>query len=126
MRVRITHGTHRAGFFRPTTYYNVTVDVAFTHEERAIIVQSNLSIYRLVQRTPHPEDVRGLSPQQIRDIPYLGDLMVHSILSGPDTYSFQSQAEANAYQAQLSAALQLLKNNINVGARVSEAIVWEI
>lgn len=52
MRVSITHETIRKGFIFKTTYYDVHLKVAFTHEEKQIIRQRKLLKTKLLDRRP--------------------------------------------------------------------------
>ena len=52
MRVSISHHTVRKGFILKTTYYEVHLSVAFTHEEKQIIRQRGLLKTKLLDRRP--------------------------------------------------------------------------
>lgn len=52
MRVSISHETVRRGFVLKTTYYEVKLSVAFTHEEKQIIRQRGLLKTKLLDRRP--------------------------------------------------------------------------
>lgn len=52
MRVSISHETVRKGLILKTTYYEVRLKVAFTHEEKQIIRQRNLLRTKLMDRRP--------------------------------------------------------------------------
>ena len=52
MRVSIKHETVRRGLIFKTTYYEVQLRVAFTHEEKQIIRQRNLLRTKLMDRRP--------------------------------------------------------------------------
>jgi len=52
MRVSISHHTVRKGFVLKTTYYEVHLMVAFTHEEKQVIRQRNLLGSKLLNRRP--------------------------------------------------------------------------
>ena len=52
MRVSISHETVRRGFVLKTTYYEVQLSVAFSHEEKQIIGQRGLLKTKLLDRRP--------------------------------------------------------------------------
>ena len=52
MRVSISHHTVRKGLILKTTYYDVRLSVAFTHEEKQIIQRRGLLKTKLLDRRP--------------------------------------------------------------------------
>ncbi|AAV94524.1 hypothetical protein KQ247_14925 [Ruegeria pomeroyi] len=52
MRAAISHHTVRKGLLLKTTYYEVHLSVAFTHEEKQIIRQRGLLKTKLLDRRP--------------------------------------------------------------------------
>lgn len=52
MRVAISHDVVRRGFVLKTTYYEVQLSVAFSHEEKQIIRQRGLLKTKLLDRRP--------------------------------------------------------------------------
>jgi len=108
MRVSIEHGTVRQGLLFKTTYYSVDLVVHFSHEETQIIRQRKLERAVLLNRRPANAKVDD------RDDRFT--LTVGHVVKGRDQYLAANPAAAKAYQAQLLAALEELKDWLSLNA----------
>ncbi len=102
MRVSIAHETVRKGFILKTTYYEVQLQVAFTHEEKQIIQQRNLLKTKLMDRRPADAKVDA------RDKRF--ELRVEHLLGGRvDRFLCATPSQSKIYEDQLLDALAQMK-----------------
>jgi len=102
MRVSISHHTVRKGVLFRTTYYEVHLTVAFTHEEKQIIRQRNLLKTKLVDRRPATAKVDD------RDEKF--ELRVEHLMDGrTDTFLCANPSKAKIYEDELLEMLAQMK-----------------
>lgn len=114
MRVSICHDTVRRGWLFKTTYYEVSLSVALSHEEKQIIRQRNLLKTTLLGR--RPADAKN----DARDERF--ELRVEHILNGQtDRFLLATPSKAKIYEDNLLAVLSQMKlwleDNAEVGSR---------
>ncbi|QXT41149.1 hypothetical protein [Gymnodinialimonas ceratoperidinii] len=114
MRISISHHTVRKGFILKTTYYQVHLDVFFSHEELQVIRQRKLAKTKLLDRRPANARVDDRDEKfELR----LQDLMRASA----DTFLCATPSAAKIYEEELLAALAQVKlwigDNAEVGSR---------
>ena len=118
MRVSITHHAVRKGFILRTTYYDVHLSVAFSHEELQIIRMRNLADTLLMERRPANAKVDD------RDAKF--ELRLKHILNGKtDRFLCATPSAAKIYEDQLLAALNQVKLWIGDNAEVAGRTVVE-
>ena len=114
MRISIEHHTIRKGLLFKTTYYEVHLTVAFTHEEKQIIRQRNLLKTKLVDRRPATAKVDD------RDEKF--ELRVEHLMDGrTDRFLCATPSKAKIYEDNLLAMLSQMKlwldDNAETGSR---------
>lgn len=114
MRVSISHHTIRKGFLFKTTYYEVQLRVAFTHEEKQIIRQRNLLGTKLMDRRP------ANAKNDARDEKF--ELRVdHLMDERPDFFLCATPSQSKIYEDRLLDALAQMKlwldDNAETGSR---------
>lgn len=114
MRVSISHHTVRKGFILKTTYYEVHLKVAFSHEEKQIIRQRNLQKTKLMDRRPVTAKVDDRDEKfELR----VGDLLDERL----DRFLCANPSQAKVYEDNLLDALALMKlwldDNAETGSR---------
>lgn len=114
MRVSIEHHTIRRGFLFKTTYYEVHLAVAFSHEEKQIIRQRNLLKTKLLDR--RPADAR------VDDRDEKFELRVGDLLDGRvDRFRCATPSKAKIYEEELLAVMHQMKlwlgDNAETGGR---------
>ncbi|MDU8913930.1 hypothetical protein [Aestuariicoccus sp. MJ-SS9] len=114
MRVSISHDTVRRGLLFKTTYYEVILSVALTHEEKQIIRQRNLLKTKLLDRRP--------ATARVDDRDEKFELRVEHLLSGqPDRFLCATPSKAKIYEDNLLAMLGQMKlwleDNAETGGR---------
>jgi hypothetical protein len=118
MRVSITHETIRKGFILKTTYYEVQLQVAFTHEEKQIIHQRNLLKTKLMDRRPATAKVDD------RDDRF--ELRVEHLLNGKiDHFLSATPSQSKIYEDHLLDALAQLKLWLDDNAETADRTVVE-
>lgn len=118
MRVSITHNTVIKGFLFKTTYYEVQLEVAFTHEEKQIIRQRNLLKTKLVDRRP------ATAKNDDRDEKF--ELRVEHLIDGKtDRFLCATPSKAKIYEEDLLAMLQQMKLWLSDNAETGTRIVVE-
>lgn len=118
VRVSITHHSVRRGFILKTTYYEVHLDVFFSHEEMQVIRQRNLAKTKLLDRRPANARVDDRDEQfELR----LQDLM----RARKDTFLCATPSAAKIYEDELLAALAQVKLWIGDNAEVANRTVVE-
>ncbi|MFZ7093731.1 hypothetical protein [Primorskyibacter sp. 2E233] len=114
MRISISHDTVQRGWLFKTTYYEVSLSVALTHEEKQIIRQRNLQKTKLLDR--RPADAKN----DARDEKF--ELRVEHVLTGrTDRFLCATPSRAKIYEDNLLAMLGQMKlwldDNAETGAR---------
>ncbi|MEQ9243766.1 hypothetical protein [Roseovarius indicus] len=118
MRVSISHHTVRKGWLFRTTYYEVHLTVAFTHEEKQIIRQRNLLKTRLVDRRPATAKVDD------RDEKF--ELRVEHLMDGRiDRFLCANPSTAKIYEDELLEMLAQMKRWLGDNADTADRIVVE-
>lgn len=114
MRVTISHHDRRKGFLFKKTYHEVHLSVAFSHEEKQIIRQRNLTDTKLLDRRPATARVDD------RDTKFalvLSDLMDGRI----DQFLCATPSKAKIYEEALLACMAQVKlwvaDNAEIGSR---------
>ena len=119
MRVSISHKTVRKGLVLKTTYYEVFLRVAFTHEERQIIRQRNLLKTKLMDRRP------ANAKNDARDSKFellVGDLMDERA----DRFLCATPSQSKIYEEGLLDALAQMKLWLDDNADTAGRTVIEI
>lgn len=114
MRVTIDHRDVRRGLFFKKTFHEVSLSVAFSHEEKQIIRQRNLATTRLLRRRPATAKV---DDRDERFALHLGDL-----LDGRTDYFLCATPSASKlYEEELFRAMAQVKlwlsDNAETGTR---------
>jgi hypothetical protein len=118
MRVAITHHTVRKGFLFKTTYYEVHLEVGFSHEEMQVIRQRNLAGTKLMDRRPATARVDDRDEKfELR--------MLDLMRATPDRFLCATPSEAKIYEDHLLAALAQVKLWIGDNAEVAGRTVVE-
>ncbi|WP_323771754.1 hypothetical protein [Antarctobacter sp.] len=119
MRVSISHNTIRKGFLFKTTYYEVTLSVALTHEEKQIIRQRNLQKTKLVDRRP------ATARNDDRDEKF--ELRVEHLMDGRvDRFLCATPSKAKIYEENLILMLQQMKHWLSDNAETGSSTVIEL
>ena len=102
MRVSITHNTIKKGLLFKTTYHEVCLTVAFSHEEKQIITQRGLLKTKLLDR--RPADAKN----DARDEKF--ELRVEHLMNGKtDHFLCATPSKSKIYEEALFDALQQMK-----------------
>ncbi|SDL26197.1 hypothetical protein [Aliiruegeria lutimaris] len=114
MRVSIDHQTTRKGFVLKTTYHEVSLQVAFTHEEKQIIRQRKLESAKLLDRRPADAKVDA------RDEKF--ELRIEDLMDGKiDRFLCATPSQSKIYEENLLDVLARLKlwldDNAETGTR---------
>ena len=118
MRVSITHHTVRKGFLLKTTYHEVHLRVAFTHEEKQIIRQRGLLRTKLMDR--RPADARN----DARDEKF--ELRVEHLMDEkPDAFLCATPSQSKIYEEDLLDALAQMKLWLDDNADTANRTVIE-
>ncbi|KAA0909536.1 hypothetical protein FLO80_21135 [Aquicoccus porphyridii] len=118
MRVSIQHHTVRKGLLFKTTYHEVHLTVAFTHEEKHIIRQRNLLKTKLVDRRPATAKVDD------RDEKF--ELRVEHLMDGrTDRFLCATPSRAKIYEDNLLAMLGQMKLWLDDNADTADRTVVE-
>jgi hypothetical protein len=114
MRVDISHHDLRKGFLFKKTYYEVHLMVAFTHEEKQIIRQRNLTDTKLLDRRPATAKVDD------RDAKF--ELRLSDLMEGrTDRFLCATPSKAKIYEEELLRMMAQVKlwvtDNAETGTR---------
>ena len=102
MRVSITHNTIKKGLLFKTTYHEVSLTVAFSHEEKQIITQHGLLKTKLLDR--RPADAKN----DARDEKF--ELRVEHLMNGKtDRFLCATPSKSKIYEEALFDVLQQMK-----------------
>lgn len=114
----MSHHAVRRGFIVKTTYYEVHLSVAFSHEEIQVIRERNLSKTKLLDRRPADARVDD------RDDKF--ELRLRDLMRGtPDRFLCATPSEAKIYEDALLSALAQVKLWIGDNAEVGQRTVVE-
>ncbi|MGJ5620562.1 hypothetical protein [Sulfitobacter sp. MF3-043] len=119
MRVSISHEVTRKGFIFKTTYHEVHLMVAFTHEEKQIIKQRGLLKTKLVDR--RPADAKN----DARDEKF--ELRVEHLMDGRiDRFLCATPSKSKIYEENLLAVMAQMKTWLDDNAETGTRTVVEI
>lgn len=118
MRVSVSHHTVRKGRIFKTTYYEVQLDVTFSHEEIQVIRERKLAKTKLLDRRP--------ANARIDDRDELFELRLQDLMGPkPDRFLCATPSQAKIYEDELLAALAQVKLWIGDNAEVGDRTVVE-
>ncbi|MEM7241809.1 MAG: hypothetical protein AAF429_06460 [Pseudomonadota bacterium] len=118
MRVSIDHQTIRKGLVFKRTYYQVSLSVYFTHEEKQIIKQRGLLKTKLADRRPATAKVED------RDEKF--ELRVEHVMNGKtDHFLCATPSKSKIYEEQILMMLEQVKDWIDDNAETGTRIVVE-
>lgn len=118
MRVSITHHAVQRGIVLKTTYYEVQLKVAFTHEEKQIIRQRNLLRTKLMDRRP--------ATARVDDRDEKFELRVEHLMDErSDCFVCANPSQAKLYEENLLDALAQMKLWLDDNAEVADRTVVE-
>lgn len=118
MRVSISHEAVRRGLLFKTTYYEVSLSVDFSHEERQVIRQRNLAKTKLLDRRP--------ATARVDDRDEKFELLLQDLLGAtPDRFLCATPSAAKIYEDELLRALSQVKLWIGDNAEVGDRTVVE-
>ena len=114
MRVSIDHRSVERGWLFKTTYYEVHLTVAFTHEEKQIIRQRRLGETKLLDRRP--------ADAKVDDRDERFELKVGDLINGAtDRFRAATPSQAKIYEDELLVVMAELKrwleDNAETGGR---------
>ena len=114
MRVSIDHETIQKGLLFKRTFYQVSLTVHFTHEEKQTIKQRNLTKTKLVDRRPADAKVDD------RDEKF--ELRVEHLMDGrTDHFLCATPSKSKIYEEQVLAMMEQVKlwidDNAETGTR---------
>lgn len=119
MRVSISHETIRKGWLFKTTFYEVSLSVVLSHEEKQIVRQRNLQKTKLLDRRP------ATARNADRDEKF--ELRVEHLLDGgTDRFLCATPSKAKIYEEELLFMLQQMKRWIGDNAETGKATVIEL
>lgn len=119
MRISIDHHTIQKGLLFKTTYYEVHLTVAFTHEEKQIIRQRGLLTTKLIDRRPANAKVDD------RDEKF--ELRVEHLLNGrTDRFLCATPSKSKIYEENLLAVLEQMKRWLDDNAETGSRTVVEL
>ncbi|WP_430449487.1 hypothetical protein [Rhodophyticola sp.] len=118
MRVSISHHTERKGFLFKTTYYEVHLDVVFSHEEIQIIRQRNLAKTKLMDR--RPADARVDDRDELFEL-----RLEHLMQATPDRFLCPTPSAAKIYEDELLMAMRQVKLWLSDNAELGDRTVVE-
>ncbi|MEL6533664.1 MAG: hypothetical protein AAFY73_07855 [Pseudomonadota bacterium] len=118
MRVSLTHEAVRRGWIFKTTYYQVRLDVFFSHEELQVIRERKLAPTLLLNRRP--------ATARIDDRDEKFELRLEHLLgAAPDLFLCATPSAAKIYEDEVLAALAQVKLWIGDNAEIGERTVVE-
>ena len=110
MRVTLDHQTVRKGLVLKTTYYAVDLTLGFTHEEKQIIRQRNLTKTKLLDRRP--------ATARVDDRDEKFELRVEHLLNGQtDRFLCATPSKAKIYEAQILMVMEQIKRGLDDNAK---------
>jgi hypothetical protein len=116
--VSIEHHEVRRGFLFKTTFHEVWLTVSFTHEEKQILRQRNLTRTKLMDRRPADARVDA------RDEKF--ELRIDHLLNGQtDRFLCATPSKAKIYEDELLAMLAQVKLWIGDNAETGQRTVVE-
>lgn len=102
MRISLSHHTVQKGLLLKTTYYEVQLAVAFSHEEKQIIRQRNLLKVKLLDRRP--------ANAKVDDRDQKFELRVEHLINGKmDRFLCTTPSNAKIYEEKLLDMLKQMK-----------------
>lgn len=118
MRVSIDHHEIRKGFILKKTFHEVSLTVLFSHEEKQIIRQRNLTKTKLLDRRPANVKVDA------RDEKF--ELRMDHILNGQtDRFLCETPSKAKIYEEDLLLAMDQIKRWVDDNAETGQRTVVE-
>lgn len=118
MRVSISHHTVRRGFVLKSTYHEVQLKVAFTHEEKQIIRQRGLLNTKLMDRRP------ATAKNDARDNKF--ELRVEHLMDEKlDSFLCATPSQSKIYEEGLLDALAQMKRWLDDNADTASRTVIE-
>lgn len=118
MRISIDHLEVRKGFILRKTVHEVSLVVQFSHEEKQIIRQRNLSKTKLLDRRPAHAKVDDRDEQF--------ELRMDHIFNGQtDRFQCETPSKAKIYEEDLLAAMAQVKRWIDDNAETGHRTVIE-
>ncbi|WP_421702396.1 hypothetical protein [Aliiroseovarius sp.] len=119
MRISIDHHILRKGWLFKTTFYEVRLSVAFTHEEKQIIRQRGLLQTKLVDRRP--------ANARVDDRDERFELRVEHLMDGRvDRFLCATPSQAKIYEDDLLAMLAQMKLWLDDNAETGSRTVVEL
>lgn len=119
MRVSISHYAVRKGIIFKTTYYEVHLDVAFSHEEMQVIRERKLAKTKLLDRRP--------ANARVDDRDEKFELRLEKLMGArPDRFLCATPSLAKIYEDELLSALAQVKLWIGDNAEVADRTVIEL
>jgi hypothetical protein len=119
MRVTIEHDTVRRGWIFKTTYHEVSLTVAFSHEEKQILRQRGLLQTKLLDRRPATAKVDD------RDARF--ELRVADLMDGrTDRFLCATPSKAKIYEEGLLAMARQMKLWLDDNAETGSRTVVEL
>lgn len=127
MRVSIEHINKSSGLIFKKHYIEVAVTVVFSDEEQAVIRSRKLKEYVVLKREPDMLTVERLGAKDAAQFAETYHLRIKHLASGkPDKYPFETPIDAKNYEADLTAALKMLKEFIGANSETAGAKSFEI
>lgn len=118
IRVSVSHHAVRRGFLLRKTYYEVQVQVSWSHEEMHVIRERSLGKTKLMDRRPANARIDD------RDTKY--ELRLEHLLGAtPDRFLCATPSDAKIYEDEILAALSNVKLWIGDNAEVGDRTVVE-
>ena len=112
MRVDIQHKELTSGWLKKTTSYEVTFDIKFTEEERAIIKKQGIGKATLVTINDHP--------RLVSTFPEGFTVPVSFFVDKPWSIDFPTPYKAKEYEQNMVESLKKLKGFIQENAGIAE------
>ena len=123
MRVRIAHEEKRSWIFKIVRSIDVLVQVEFSAFERAVIEDRRLGDFIVLERYPESRVAAQLDAEELKRWAAGFHLRVRHLLEPePNRFSLDTPADAKAYQARVSEALEQLKAFIDSNAKVERPL----
>jgi hypothetical protein len=109
MRVTIAHAAKTQGLMKKITFYEVSLSVQFSPQERAVINALDLGLVNVLDRDP-PASLRG--SENSSD----WNLRIRGLIDRTDAYLCATPLEAKNYDSELRDALPKLKAYLDANA----------
>lgn len=122
MKVDIKRGesTTKVGMFKKIPVHTVSLDVAFTEEEKKAIEMLDIGGHVLIERRPPP----GVNASGIEDVFHLH--VRHLLKNEPNVHEFERLDDANSYANEIPDALRTLKSYLEENMNVPGDSSFEI